>query len=152
MKKTNLNRINASGGLVCRIRNNAIQLLLIYRNGVWDLPKGKVEEDESIPNCAVREVAEEVGLTSFPTILSELDTTFHTYVREGIKFEKTTYWFVMKMAGETETLSPQKNEGITNLSWQSISGAKQNVGYENLVEIITLFENHQDNLSHRYFN
>lgn len=147
----NPNRIDASGGLICRIRKNAIQLLLIYRNGVWDLPKGKVEEDESIPNCAVREVAEEVGLASLPMILSELDTTFHTYIREGKKIEKTTYWFVMKMADETETLSPQKEEGITNLSWQSISGAKHNVGYENLVEIITLFEKHQENLNPQVF-
>ena len=38
------------------------EILLIYRNGVWDLPKGKIEFGESYEDAALREVAEETGV------------------------------------------------------------------------------------------
>src|SRR5690554_763046 len=51
--------IEAAGGLVL---NSNQEVLLIYRRGVWDLPKGHVEEGETIETAAIREVQEETGL------------------------------------------------------------------------------------------
>jgi 8-oxo-dGTP pyrophosphatase MutT (NUDIX family) len=51
--------IEAAGGLVLNERGN---LLMIFRRGKWDLPKGKRDAGESIETCAVREVEEETGL------------------------------------------------------------------------------------------
>ena len=48
--------IEAAGGLVYNIEN---QLLMIFRNNKWDLPKGKLEVGENIQECAIREVEEE---------------------------------------------------------------------------------------------
>ena len=45
--------IEAGGGAVF---NENKELLCIYRRGVWDLPKGKLDAGEVIPECAVREV------------------------------------------------------------------------------------------------
>ena len=42
--------ITAAGGLV---QNNEGAFLLIFRRGFWDLPKGKLDVGESIPDCAV---------------------------------------------------------------------------------------------------
>ena len=57
-------QIRAAGGLLIRSGKefDATEMLLIFRNSVWDLPKGKLEEGESVPECAVREVSEEIGL------------------------------------------------------------------------------------------
>ena len=56
--------IIAAGGVVFRIEHEVVSILLIFRNGVWDLPKGKLEKGESIEMCASREVSEETGTLS----------------------------------------------------------------------------------------
>ena len=48
--------IHAAGGLVRNIKG---QYLFIFRNGKWDLPKGKIEKGEGIKSAAIREVEEE---------------------------------------------------------------------------------------------
>ena len=53
--------IKAGGGLVL---NEKGELLMIYRRGKWDLPKGKLDEGETIEECAVREVMEETGVVN----------------------------------------------------------------------------------------
>ena len=60
----NYKMIFASGGVVF----NNEKLLMIYRNGLWDLPKGKIESNESESECAVREVKEECGVDSLKVI------------------------------------------------------------------------------------
>ena len=52
--------IEAAGGLVYNAKD---QLLMIFRNGKWDLPKGKLEVGENIEQCAMREVEEECGIS-----------------------------------------------------------------------------------------
>ena len=51
--------VDAAGGLIC---NDLGEFLLIFRNGMWDLPKGKREKGESTAENAVREVMEECGI------------------------------------------------------------------------------------------
>ena len=53
--------IKAGGGLV---KNKAGDVLLIFRRGKWDLPKGKLDDNESLLECAVREVKEETDRKS----------------------------------------------------------------------------------------
>lgn len=101
------------------MQNEKNDILLIFRRGKWDLPKGKLDEGESIEHCALREVLEETGLTS-TQIISPLCTTWHIY-QEGSSFIlKLTDWFKMKVAGSPE-LIPQQEEGITDIAWVSIN-------------------------------
>jgi 8-oxo-dGTP pyrophosphatase MutT (NUDIX family) len=52
------------------VRNPAGEILLQqrantgYLDGYWDLPSGHVEQDEPLLDAAVRELAEEVGITT----------------------------------------------------------------------------------------
>src|SRR6476646_10094607 len=46
--------IDAAGGVVI---NEQDAVLMIYRRGKWDLPKGKCDEGEEIAECALREVS-----------------------------------------------------------------------------------------------
>lgn len=126
--------INAAGGVLYYKEKSPPTILLIKRNGVWDLPKGKLEEGESIEECAVREVAEEVGV-SLPRIKEFLCETYHEYEMNGNKIGKKTYWFSMETT-QTENLTPQIEEGITDLEWVEVSKALDRVGYQNLVKVI----------------
>ena len=52
----NFTVIEASGGIV---QNSSKELLFIERLGKWDLPKGKIEKNETPAEAAIREVEEE---------------------------------------------------------------------------------------------
>ena len=91
--------IYASGGVVLNDNN---ELLMIYRNGVWDLPKGKNENHESKECCALREVREECGINKL-SVTKYLKETYHTYQFENEKFLKITSWFLM-FSNRSETL------------------------------------------------
>jgi 8-oxo-dGTP pyrophosphatase MutT (NUDIX family) len=118
--KANYQVIEAAGGLV---QNQNGDWLFIHRNGMWDLPKGKLEKGESIEKCAVREVAEECGIEE-PEIIKPLQTTYHTYILDGQRILKPTYWFLMKSSDQSE-LMPQSEEGIDEVKWVTADEAKR---------------------------
>lgn len=104
--------IEAAGGMVF---NSKGQLLMMMRRGKWDMPKGKLDEGESIEECAIREVMEETGLTQLKS-LRKLQTTYHTYSYKGNIALKPSHWFLMEYSGN-EIPVPQTEEDITEICW-----------------------------------
>ena len=137
--------ITAAGGVVYKVRPDSgeILVLLIYRNGFWDLPKGKLEKGESVPMCAAREVAEETG-SEFPLIISSLGTTYHEYREKKKHFGKTTYWYSM-IYPRNQDLKPQRSEGIKKMEWVELEEARKLVGFENLREVLKSFKEFSQN-------
>lgn len=107
-----LPNIIAGGGKVYNKKGN---VLFIYRNDKWDLPKGKAESKETIDKTAIREVEEETGVKGLK-ITKPLEKTYHIFKRNGKYSIKTTYWFEMRTNYKGK-LKPQKNEGITKVKW-----------------------------------
>ncbi|WP_445665096.1 NUDIX hydrolase [Fodinibius sp. AD559] len=134
--------VTAAGGVVFKRKDNEdLSVLSIFRRGVWDLPKGKLEEGETIEECAVREVAEEVGVSVLPKIVFELPETYHEYEQGGTHYGKITHWFGMRFPDEAElTFSPQTEEDIEKVNWISLKKAQTLVGYENLSKVLKAFE------------
>ena len=104
--------IRAAGGIV---RNEDGDILMIYRRGCWDLPKGKVESGESDEAAALREVEEETGVKA-TIIEGHKISNFHTYGTYGTPMLKETIWFDM-IALPGQSLSPQSEEDITQAIW-----------------------------------
>ena len=105
--------VSAAGGLVVNPKN---EVLFIYRNNIWDLPKGRIEKGESIETAAVREVEEECGIFNL-SIVKKLITTYHIYFQDGIKL-KETHWFLMT-SDYNKKLTPQIEEGITEVLFKN---------------------------------
>lgn len=104
--------VNAGGGLVSNRRGD---VLLINRNGLWDLPKGHQDPGEDISVTALREVREETGINDI--ILRKLICiTDHCYLRNGAWHLKHTWWYDMLYTAPTE-LTPQKEEDISKAAW-----------------------------------
>jgi len=128
--------VTAAGGIVIRYTSIGKEpdVLMILRNGYWDLPKGKLEPPETIEMCAVREVAEEVGV-SLPSIIKKVGTTYHKYPEKGNLMAKTTHWYSMLLTKD-EGFTPEKKEGIEKVEWASLNEAISKAGFENLKEIL----------------
>lgn len=105
--------IDAGGGIV---KNSEGKFLMIYRNGIWDFPKGKLDKGESIKDCAEREVSEECNVKVKATAL--ICKTRHTYVGSKKSVLKTTYWYRMDLLDDSK-MKPQKKEGIEKAEWKS---------------------------------
>ncbi len=105
-------QVTAAGGLV---ENEKGEVLLIFRRGKWDLPKGKLDKGESIEQCAVREVEEETGLTAIQ-LKKLLTITYHTYNEFGKHILKDSHWYKMKVKSN-QSITPQTEEDITELRW-----------------------------------
>ncbi len=104
--------VKTGGGLV---KNKHGEILLIFRRGKWDLPKGKLDDGETLLECAVREVREETGLKKLETG-DEIKTTYHTYVDFGKHILKESHWYNM-LSKEKEEVTPQVEEDITEIRW-----------------------------------
>ncbi|MBQ0006033.1 MAG: NUDIX domain-containing protein [Alistipes sp.] len=109
--------VNAGGGIIKRVNRNdgRIEYLMIYRLGVWDLPKGKQEQGEDISQTALREVQEECGIPE-PELLGARLVTHHTYHRDGKFYLKHTHWFDMELDSDAVPV-PQTEEDISQAVW-----------------------------------
>ncbi|HEX2394527.1 MAG TPA: NUDIX domain-containing protein [Bacteroidales bacterium] len=104
--------VYAAGGL---IRNKKNQYLIMKRRGKWDLPKGKLNKNETVEAAAVREVTEETGLFGI-AVVSPLLSTYHTYYIDSTPVLKKTSWFEMLYMGDDEPI-PELEEDITEIIW-----------------------------------
>jgi 8-oxo-dGTP pyrophosphatase MutT (NUDIX family) len=127
--KTKIPVNKAGGGLVY---NKNGDVLFIFRNGKWDLPKGGTEKGEDIEQTSMREVEEETGVNGLK-IIKKLQKTYHIFKRNGVYKLKITHWFEMQTDFEGIT-EGQIDEGIDKVEWKNptqIQEALKN-SYENI--------------------
>jgi len=127
----------AGGGLVY---NKKGDVLFIFRNGKWDLPKGGTEKGEEIEATAIREVEEETGVDQLK-ITRKLQKTYHIFKRNGKYKLKITHWFEMQSDFEGTPIG-QLEEGIEKVAWLNPEEIKQalNNSYEN-IKLLFIEEN-----------
>jgi ADP-ribose pyrophosphatase YjhB (NUDIX family) len=119
----------AGGGLVLNDKN---EVLFIFRNKKWDLPKGGIEKGEEIEDTAIREVEEETGVKGLK-ITRKLNKTYHIFKRNGRYKLKITHWFEMKTSYSGKMVG-QAEEGIEKVEWikqENIPACLTN-SYENI--------------------
>ena len=126
--------LEAAGGYVVRrTKKGTIKVLTIFRRGMWDLPKGKLEQGESPQDGGLREVSEEVGVPLDELeLMQPLGITLHGYVlpRKRRFAVKTTHWYSMQT--DMRKFTPQANEGIEAVKWMKWHKAKKRLGYDSL--------------------
>lgn len=92
----------SAGGIVIRYEEGVPHLVVGSRrrepDGVtWTLPKGTPHVGETVEQTALREVAEETGLTV--RITEPLDSIEYWFVQRGTRIHKTVHYFLMEPVG-----------------------------------------------------
>ena len=132
-------RETSAGGVVYRmgLGSDGVPLplfLLIrdsYRN--WGFPKGHLEDGEQPADAAVREVAEETGVSALE-LRGEIETIDWYFRFRGRLIHKVCYFFLMETpAAET---CPQRAEGITACRWAPYEEASKLVSYANARQVL----------------
>ena len=127
--KTKIPVNKAGGGLVY---NKNGEVLFIFRNGKWDLPKGGMNKGEEIEHTAMREVEEETGVNGL-SISNKLQKTYHIFKRNGVYKLKITHWFEMHSTYDGIPIG-QAEEGIEKVEWKNPEQIKEALknSYENI--------------------
>lgn len=104
--------VKAAGGLVLKDG----KILMMYRLGVWDLPKGKLNKKENVKDGALREVEEECNIQV--EVIDKLPKTWHSYAFKGKKILKKTSWYLMNCTDDS-LMKPQAEEFIEEVRWMT---------------------------------
>ena len=123
----------AAGGAVISKKD---EVLMIFRHGRWDLPKGKKNSGEKNKETALREVMEETGLNKLE-ISKKLSVTYHFYRRNKRLIIKKTHWFLMK-GKRKQDMVPAIKEGIEKVKWVPFEKAKKksNKTFRSITEVL----------------
>jgi 8-oxo-dGTP pyrophosphatase MutT (NUDIX family) len=120
----------SAGGLVVDRADMAARAALIGRLDRrgrlrWSLPKGHVEAGETTEAAAIREVAEETGITG--KVLAPLGTIDFWFVAEGRRIHKTVHHFLlMAQSGE---LSDEDVE-VEQVEWVPLTQLAERLAYD----------------------
>ena len=134
---TETTAILAAGAVCWRIVGGKVRILLVHRAQRKDisLPKGKVDPGEMLPQTAVREIAEETGLSvGLGAPLGEV----HYRIPSG-RNKIVYYWAAEVDAHELETARFRPNDEIAALEWVSLGKARERLTYPHDVDIVNEF-------------
>ena len=122
--------VKAGGGLVYK----GSQMLMIFRLGLWDLPKGKLEKGEKTLAGALREVEEECNIQVVAE--DKICSTWHTYVSDGRKILKKTSWYRMQCLNDAD-MRPQLEERIEDIRWMAKPQVQEALkhSYRSIIEV-----------------
>ncbi|HEX3082253.1 MAG TPA: NUDIX domain-containing protein [Candidatus Saccharimonadia bacterium] len=127
-----------AGGVVFRYVGEGVEILMIQdRLGRWTIPKGHVEAGENLTQTALREVAEETGLTHL-RLGEKLDKLHFFYRKEGKLIFMTTHVFLMEALGDTDAIVPEDSEGIVDAKWFSAEEALKLIEYRDTERLFRL--------------
>ena len=128
-----------AAGAVCwrEGADGEVEILLVHRTQHRDtsLPKGKVDPGETLPETAVREIAEETGLL----IGLGAPLGVVAYTLPSGRPKEVSYWAaeVDELAIANSTFAA--NDEIERLSWMTLPAARKALTYPHDVDIVDRF-------------
>ncbi len=133
MKVFATDAVLAAGALVWREREGQLEVLAVHRPRYndWSWPKGKLDPGETMPACAVREVAEETRLTvdlgiPLPTL---------RYPIAGGKMKVVRYWAAQQTSPDAPAASAREpvkaatKHEIDEIAWLTAEEARERITF-----------------------
>jgi 8-oxo-dGTP pyrophosphatase MutT (NUDIX family) len=131
--------VSAGGVVLAEPRPDAAVALVAHRSvrgGLqWTLPKGAVEEGETVEQTALREVREETGLEA--ELIGPLDTIDYWFVwaPERTRYHKFVHYFLMVSAGRDFS---QRDHEMEDAAWFEPDEARRQMSFANERRLLDL--------------
>lgn len=135
-KSKEIDQISA-GGVVFRVKGEKIQVALIRDQNThnWILPKGQIEEGESLEDTSLRETIEETGLQSLQLIKKVGKTYYWFKTKHKEKFNKEVHFYLYREQNGEEELKVEKGK-FDKGKWFSKKEAMKKIGFINQRKIL----------------
>lgn len=123
---TTVDETSAGGLVVDRGRTHAALIGRLNRHGrlLWSLPKGHIEDGETVEDTAVREVREETGIVA--RVIRPLGSIDYWFVAERRRIHKTVHHFLLEAHGGE--LSDDDVE-VTEVAWVPLDELDSRLAY-----------------------
>ena len=124
-----------SAGIVL-FRNNSGKnefLLLNYPQGHWDFVKGKIEQNETSHEAAIRETREETGITNIEFIDGFEESVEYDFRFKREDIHKKVIFFLAKTDEKNIKLSHEHNDYL----WLEYSDALKKTTFENAKNVLS---------------
>jgi bis(5'-nucleosidyl)-tetraphosphatase len=143
-KRENISREEHSAGVISYYqdpeRGKRLYLMLQYPSGYWDFPKGRLENNESPIEAAIRELKEEANIEVKLENKFEYTVSYDFRDRDGILVHKKVTFFVGKALSNHVVLSNEHEQ----FSWLSLGDALKLLTYHNARQVLQLADQFLD--------
>lgn len=157
MSKYPVGTVISAGALVWRVRDGNLEVLAVHRPRYndWSWPKGKLDAGETLPQAAIREVAEETGKQ---VILGQPLPSLRYPIASG-KQKVVRYWAAQCSSADSRAVkarpavkSASKDE-IDRKRWMTVAEAREKITFsDDLRPLEALVDAHDsDRLDTRAF-
>ena len=126
-------REKSAGAIIFRKeQGETYYLLLRYRSGHWEFPKGHVEAQESDPDTVKREVKEETGITNIEILQNFKENIHYFYKLNNELMSKDVVFYLVKSRTKEVKLSFEH----IGFAWVSYEKAMEKLTYKNAKDIL----------------
>ncbi len=124
----------SAGGLVVDRSDGAAKVALIARRNragrvEWCLPKGHLEGDETLEQAAVREVAEETGITG--RVLARLGTIDYWFSVPDKRIHKVVHHYLMERVAGRLSIEGDPDAEAIDVAWVPVEELADRLTFPN---------------------
>ena len=110
----------SAGGVIVDVHDGVARIAVIARRNragkiEWCLPKGHLENDETLEQTAVREVAEETGIVG--RVLASLGTIEYWFSTSGTRVHKVVHHYLLEATGGALSIEGDPDAEAIDVAW-----------------------------------
>ncbi len=124
----------SAGGVIIEVHHGVARVAVIARRNragrvEWCLPKGHLENDESLEQTAVREVAEETGMVG--RVLASLGTIDYWFSTSGTRVHKVVHHYLLEATGGELSIEGDPDAEAIDVAWFPLVDAHLHLTFPN---------------------
>lgn len=124
----------SAGGIVVDVHEGIARIAVIARRNragriEWCLPKGHLENDETLQQAAAREVEEETGIEG--RVLTELGTIDYWFATDQRRVHKFVHHYLLEAVGGHLTIENDPDHEAIDVAWLPLREAHEHLTFPN---------------------